>query len=35
MTAKKEQYPFELAVIKAMRDKYGKLRLLYFKPYYL
>ena len=31
----KEQYPFELAVLCAVRGADGKLRLLYFTPYYL
>ena len=31
----KEQYPFELAVRCAVRGADGKLRLLYFTPYYL
>ena len=34
-TAIKKQYPFELAVIRAVRGTDGKLRLLYFMPYYL
>ena len=34
-TAVAEKYPFELAVICAVRDEYGKLRLLYYVPYYL
>ncbi|MBR4732674.1 MAG: hypothetical protein IK081_07885 [Lachnospiraceae bacterium] len=34
-TAVKEQYPFELVVIRAVRGTDGKLRLLYFMPYYL
>ena len=34
-TVIQEQYPFELVTIKAVRGVDGKLRLLYFKPYYL
>ena len=34
-TAVKEQFPFELAVIRAVRCTDGKLRLVYIMPYYL
>lgn len=34
-TAVAEKYPFELAVLCAVRGEDGRLRLLYFMPYYL
>lgn len=34
-TTVREQYPFELGVIRAVRCMDGKLRLLYFMPYFL